>query len=109
MGSRARALSSSARRPVRGAAAGAVPEVLAVNACQATFEGAGRIHVDLAIAARPRAIIASARRPERLRWLHETFGARAADALLARTLEDPDASVRKRAAEALIRVDGAAD
>jgi threonine dehydrogenase-like Zn-dependent dehydrogenase len=37
----------------------------------------GRIHVDLAIAARPRAIIASARRQERLDWLHQTFGARA--------------------------------
>ncbi len=40
----------------------------------------GRIHVDLAIAARPRVIIASARRQERLDWLHETFGARAAAA-----------------------------
>jgi threonine dehydrogenase-like Zn-dependent dehydrogenase len=37
----------------------------------------GRIHVDLAIAARPRVIIASARRQERLDWLHQTFGARA--------------------------------
>ena len=37
----------------------------------------GRIHVDLAIAARPRAIIATARRQERLDWLHTTFGARA--------------------------------
>ena len=40
----------------------------------------GRIHVDLAIAARPRAIVASARRDERLQWLHDTFGARAAAA-----------------------------
>jgi threonine dehydrogenase-like Zn-dependent dehydrogenase len=37
----------------------------------------GRIHVDLAIAARPRVIIATARRQERLQWLHDTFGARA--------------------------------
>ena len=40
----------------------------------------GRIHVDLAIAARPRIIIATARRQERLDWLHRTFGARAAAA-----------------------------
>ncbi len=40
----------------------------------------GRIHVDLAIAARPRVIVASARRPERLQWLHDTFGERAAAA-----------------------------
>ena len=40
----------------------------------------GRIHVDLAIAARPKAIIASARRDERLAWLHDTFGERAAAA-----------------------------
>jgi L-iditol 2-dehydrogenase len=40
----------------------------------------GRMHVDLAIAARPRAIIASARREERLQWLHRTFGERAAAA-----------------------------
>lgn len=37
----------------------------------------GRIHVDLAIAARPRVIVATARRDERLAWIHETFGARA--------------------------------
>ena len=37
----------------------------------------GRIHVDLAISARPRLIIATARRDERLRWLHQTFGSRA--------------------------------
>ncbi len=40
----------------------------------------GRIHVDLAIAARPRAIVVSARREERLRWIHDTFGERAAAA-----------------------------
>jgi len=40
----------------------------------------GRIHVDLAIAARPRVIVASARRDERLAWLHDTFGERAAAA-----------------------------
>jgi threonine dehydrogenase-like Zn-dependent dehydrogenase len=39
----------------------------------------GRMHVDLAIAARPRAVIATARREGRLAWLHETFGARAAE------------------------------
>ena len=37
----------------------------------------GRMHVDLAIAARPRAVIVSARRDLRLSWLHETFGERA--------------------------------
>jgi L-iditol 2-dehydrogenase len=40
----------------------------------------GRIHVDLAIAARPRTIVVTARRDERLQWLHDTFGARAAAA-----------------------------
>jgi threonine dehydrogenase-like Zn-dependent dehydrogenase len=40
----------------------------------------GRMHVDLAISARPRAIIASARRAERLDWLRATFGERAAAA-----------------------------
>ena len=40
----------------------------------------GRIHVDLAIAARPRVIIATARRDERLAWIHDTFGERAAAA-----------------------------
>lgn len=38
----------------------------------------GRIHVDLAISARPSTIIVSARRDERLRWLQQTFGERAA-------------------------------
>jgi threonine dehydrogenase-like Zn-dependent dehydrogenase len=38
----------------------------------------GRMHVDVAIAARPRAIVVTARREERLCWLHETFGERAA-------------------------------
>jgi threonine dehydrogenase-like Zn-dependent dehydrogenase len=37
----------------------------------------GRIHVDLALAARPRAIVATARRQERLDWLGRTFGDRA--------------------------------
>jgi L-sorbose 1-phosphate reductase len=37
----------------------------------------GRIHVDLALAARPRAIIVVARRQERLDWLRRTFGLRA--------------------------------
>lgn len=38
----------------------------------------GRMHVDLALAARPRAVIATARREERLAWLRSTFAARAA-------------------------------
>lgn len=38
----------------------------------------GRLHVDLALAARPRAIVVTARRAERLVWLHDRFGARAA-------------------------------
>ncbi|HZW01682.1 MAG TPA: zinc-binding dehydrogenase [Candidatus Deferrimicrobium sp.] len=37
----------------------------------------GRIHVDLALAARPRVIIATARRADRLDWLRRTFGDRA--------------------------------
>jgi threonine dehydrogenase-like Zn-dependent dehydrogenase len=61
------------REPISGLLPGGVTVVIGAGPM-------GRIHVDLAIAARPRAIIASARRPERLRWLHETFGARAADA-----------------------------
>lgn len=40
----------------------------------------GRIHVDLAFSARPRAIVATARRDERLAWIQETFGERAAAA-----------------------------
>ncbi len=37
----------------------------------------GRIHVDIALAARPRVIIATARRADRLDWLRRTFGERA--------------------------------
>ena len=37
----------------------------------------GRIHVDLALAAGPRVIIATARRADRLDWLRRTFGDRA--------------------------------
>ena len=37
----------------------------------------GRIHVDLALAAGPRVIIATARRGDRLDWLRRTFGDRA--------------------------------
>lgn len=37
----------------------------------------GRMHVDLALAARPRVVIATARREERLAWLRSTFAARA--------------------------------
>jgi threonine dehydrogenase-like Zn-dependent dehydrogenase len=45
----------------------------------------GRLHVDLALAAGPRAIVVSARRQERLDWVRERFGARAAE--LGITLE----------------------
>lgn len=37
----------------------------------------GRMHVDLALAARPRAVIATARREERLAWLRSAFAGRA--------------------------------
>ena len=37
----------------------------------------GGMHVDLALAARPRVVIASARREARLEWLRSTFGERA--------------------------------
>lgn len=40
----------------------------------------GRMHVDLAIAARPAVVVVTARREERLQWLHDTFGERAAAA-----------------------------
>lgn len=58
----------------------------------------GRLHVDLALAAGPRAIVVTARRPERLAWVRETFGPRA-DALGVRlvtvdaTTEDLAAAV----------------
>jgi threonine dehydrogenase-like Zn-dependent dehydrogenase len=64
---------TAARVPINGLLPGGVVVVLGVGPM-------GRIHVDLAIAARPRAIIATGRRSERLRWLHETFGERAAAA-----------------------------
>ncbi len=51
----------------------------------------GRIHVDLALAARPWAIVATARRQERLDWLRRTFGDRAA--ALGIQLELVDTSV----------------
>jgi threonine dehydrogenase-like Zn-dependent dehydrogenase len=63
----------AARVPINGLLPGGVVVVLGVGPM-------GRIHVDLAIAARPRAVIATGRRPERLRWLHATFGERAAAA-----------------------------
>jgi L-iditol 2-dehydrogenase len=50
----------------------------------------GRLHVDLALAAGPRAVIATARRPERLAWLRQTFGERAA--ALGIRLETVDAT-----------------
>jgi threonine dehydrogenase-like Zn-dependent dehydrogenase len=40
----------------------------------------GGMHVDVAIAARPRGIVVTTRRTERLRWVRETFGRRAAEA-----------------------------
>jgi threonine dehydrogenase-like Zn-dependent dehydrogenase len=40
----------------------------------------GGMHVDVAVAAGPRAIVVSTRREERLRWVRETFEARAAEA-----------------------------
>jgi L-sorbose 1-phosphate reductase len=60
----------------------------------------GRIHVDLAIAARPRVIIATARRDERLAWIHETFGSRASAAgvelvTVNTTIEDLASVVRR--------------
>jgi threonine dehydrogenase-like Zn-dependent dehydrogenase len=61
------------RVPVTGLLPGGVVVVRCVGAM-------GRIHVDHANAARPRAIIATGRRPERLRWLHDTFGERATSA-----------------------------
>jgi len=64
---------TKARTASSGLAPGGVVVVIGVGPM-------GRIHVDLAIAARPRAIIASARRDERLAWLHDTFGERAAAA-----------------------------
>jgi L-sorbose 1-phosphate reductase len=84
---------SRARQPVNGLLAGGVVVVVGAGPM-------GRIHVDLAIAARPRAIIASARRVERLQWLHDTFGARASDAgvqlVTVSPLEEDLASVVER-------------
>jgi hypothetical protein len=63
----------------------------------------GRMHVDLAISARPRAIIVSARRDERLAWMHSTFGARAAAAgaelVTVNVLDDDLAAVVARVAD----------
>jgi len=64
---------TKARTATTGLKAGGVTVVIGAGPM-------GRIHVDLAIAARPKAIIASARRDERLQWLHDTFGERAATA-----------------------------
>jgi hypothetical protein len=62
-----------ARTATTGLKAGGVTVVIGVGPM-------GRIHVDLAIAARPHVIIATARRDERLAWIHDTFGDRAAAA-----------------------------
>jgi L-iditol 2-dehydrogenase len=64
---------TQARRATTGLLPGGVTVIIGAGPM-------GRMHVDLAIAARPRAIVVSARRDERLRWLHETFGGRAAAA-----------------------------
>ena len=63
----------------------------------------GRIHVDLAIAARPRVIVATARRDERLAWIHHTFEERAAAAgvelITVNTTSDDLAAVVRRASD----------
>jgi threonine dehydrogenase-like Zn-dependent dehydrogenase len=64
---------TKARTAVTGLKPGGVTVVIGVGPM-------GRIHVDLAIAVRPRVIVATARRDERLDWIHDTFGARAAAA-----------------------------
>jgi threonine dehydrogenase-like Zn-dependent dehydrogenase len=60
----------------------------------------GRMHVDIALAARPRAIIATARREERLAWLRSTFapraGASGVDLVLVDTSQDDLAAVVDR-------------
>lgn len=84
---------TQARIPVNGLLRGGLAVVIGAGPM-------GRIHVDLAIAAQPRAIIASARRHERLQWLHDTFGARAAAAgvelITVNPLEDDLAAVVER-------------
>jgi threonine dehydrogenase-like Zn-dependent dehydrogenase len=64
---------TQARTATTGLRAGGVTVVIGVGPM-------GRIHVDLAIAARPRVIVATARRDERLAWILDTFGERAATA-----------------------------
>ena len=64
---------TKARTAMTGLKPGGVTVVIGVGPM-------GRIHVDLAIAARPRVIVATARRDERLAWILDTFGARAAAA-----------------------------
>lgn len=63
----------------------------------------GRMHVDLAISARPRAIVISARRDEHLAWLHATFGERAAavaiELITVNTLQDDLAAVVARVSD----------
>jgi L-sorbose 1-phosphate reductase len=61
---------AEARVPTNGLRPGGVVVVIGAGPM-------GRMHVDLAIAARPRAVIATARREERLDWLRRTFGERA--------------------------------
>jgi len=58
------------RNPTNGLRPGGVVVVIGAGPM-------GRMHVDLALAARPRVIIASARREARLDWLRTTFGQRA--------------------------------
>lgn len=64
---------TQARVPVNGLLRGGVTVIIGAGPM-------GRIHADLAIAARPRAIIITARRAERLAWIDDTFGSRAAAA-----------------------------
>jgi threonine dehydrogenase-like Zn-dependent dehydrogenase len=64
---------TKARKATTGLTPGGVTVVIGVGPM-------GRIHVDLAISARPRVIVATARRDERLAWIGRTFGQRAAAA-----------------------------
>jgi L-sorbose 1-phosphate reductase len=89
------------RQPDRTAARSAINGLLPGGVVVVIGAGPmGRMHVDLAIFARPRAIIASARRDERLKWLHDTFGDRAAaggiELLTVNTLEEDLAAALER-------------
>ena len=84
---------TKARTAMTGLKPGGVTVVIGVGPM-------GRIHVDLAIAVRPRVIVATARRDERLAWIRDTFGARAAAAgvelvTVNTTTQDLAAAVKK--------------